>query len=56
MSDRFAGEIAGIELGEGCLDVFDIEDDNRRNPLVGADLEDRERFGEEGFDPSSPRE
>ena len=41
---RFAGEVSGIELREGGVDVVDVEHDDRRDPLVGVDLDDVERL------------
>ena len=35
----FAGEVAGVELGDGGLEVVEVEDDNRPDPLVGVDLD-----------------
>ena len=37
---RFAGEVSGIELGDGRVEVFEVERDERRDPLVGVDLDD----------------
>ena len=50
MSGRFPGEVPGVELLKRCLDVFDIEHDNRRNPLVGIDLDDVNSLGLERVD------
>ena len=44
---RFAGEVAGIELRDGGVDVFEVEHDQRRDPLVGVDLDDAEDLGME---------
>ncbi len=33
-----AGEVAGIEFGEGSVDIVDVERDDRRDPPVGVDL------------------
>ena len=46
----FAGEVLGVEFLKGCLDVFDIEHDNCRNPLVGVDLDDVNSLGLERVD------
>src|SRR6516162_3140533 len=35
---RLACGVTGFELGEGCVDVVEIETDTRRSPVVGADL------------------
>ena len=39
---RFAGDIAGVELGEGGVEVVEVERDVRHDPLVGVDLRDAE--------------
>src|ERR1700733_3957046 len=39
VSGRFAGEVSGIELGEGGVDVVRVERDKRDHPLVVVDLE-----------------
>ena len=39
---RLAGEVSGIELLEGGVDVVGVEHDDRRDPLVGVDLDDVE--------------
>jgi hypothetical protein len=44
---RFAGKVAGIEFGEGAVDVVGVERDDRDDPLVGVDLADAERLYEE---------
>ncbi len=44
---RFAGEVAGIEFREGGVDVVEVEHDDRRDPVVGVDLDDVERLGVE---------
>ena len=54
---RFAGEVAGIELFESCVDVVDVEPDVGHDPLVRVELGEvewlelespsrRSRFGE----------
>ena len=43
----FAGEVAGVEFGEGGVDVVEVEHDARRDPLVGVDLDDAEHLGAE---------
>ncbi len=48
---RFAGEVPGVELLEGGVDVVEIEHDDRRHPLVGVDLDNAERLGVERFGP-----
>ena len=50
MSGRFPGEVPSVEFLKRCLDVFDIEHDNRRNPLVGVDLDDVNSLGLERVD------
>ena len=44
---RFAGEVARFEFLEGGVDVVELEDDGRRDSLVGVGLDDAERFGME---------
>src|ERR1700727_3938238 len=44
---RFACEVSGIELGEGGVDVVNVEPDARHDPLVGLDLDDAEHLDEE---------
>ena len=44
---RFAGEVPGIELREGGVDVFGVENDESHDPLVGVDLDDVEDIGTE---------
>src|SRR5689334_19664494 len=36
----FAGEVSGVELREGGVDVVHVELDVRRDPAVGVDLND----------------
>jgi hypothetical protein len=48
---RFAGEVAGVELGDGGVDVIGVENDDRRHPLVGIDLDDREHLDAERVGP-----
>jgi hypothetical protein len=36
---RFAGEVACVELGDGGVKVVGVECDERRDPLVGVDLD-----------------
>ena len=43
---RFAGEVAGVEFGEGGVDVVEVEHDARRHPVVGVDLDDAEHLGD----------
>ena len=45
---RFAGEVAGIELLEGGVDVVGVELETGHRPVVGVDLDDAERLGVEG--------
>src|ERR1700722_18365893 len=44
MGGRFAGEIAGVELRDGGVEVFEVEHDNTRDSLLGVDLHDLERI------------
>ena len=44
---RFAGEVSGVELLDGGVDVVEVEHDERRDPLVGVDLDDVEHLGVE---------
>ena len=48
---RFAGEVSGVELLEGGVDVVGVERDERRDPLVGVDLDDAEHLGVERLGP-----
>ena len=36
---RFASDIAGIELRDGGVEVVEVERDERRDPVVGVDLD-----------------
>ena len=36
---RFAGEVAGIELRDGGVDVVEVERDPGLDPVVGVDLD-----------------
>ena len=45
MGRGFAGEVPGIELLEGGVDVVKVEHDGRDDPLVGVDLDDAEPLG-----------
>ena len=51
MGGRFSGEIARVELGDGGLEVVEIENDDRCDPLVAIDLDDREHLDEERVGP-----
>ena len=44
---RFAGEVPGVEFGEGGVDVVEVERDECDDPLVGVDLDDAEHLGDE---------
>ena len=44
---RFAGEVPGVEFGEGGVDVVEVERDVCDDPLVGVDLDDAEHLGVE---------
>ena len=48
---RFAGEVPGVEFGEGSVDVVGVESDARHDPLVGVDLDDAENLGVERLGP-----
>ena len=37
---RFTGKVSGVELGEGGVDVVEVEGDARHDPLVSVDLDD----------------
>ena len=50
---RFAGEVTGIELCEGGVDVVEVEHDDRRDPLGGVDLVEEERLGVKSSGPWS---
>ena len=39
---RFAGEVPRVELGDGGVEVVEVERDDRRDPVVGVDLDDVE--------------
>ncbi len=47
MGGRFAGEVSGVELREGGVDVVGVEHDEGRDPVVGVDLDDAEQLGVE---------
>ena len=50
VSGRFAGEVPGVEFVEGGGDVVDVvgvEQDLRRDPLLGVDLNDVKHLGVE---------
>ncbi len=47
MGGRFAGEVAGVELREGGVEVVEVEHDARHDPSVGVDLDDAEQLGVE---------
>ncbi len=40
----FAGEVAGVELGDGCFDVVDVEHDVRSDAIVGVVFGDAENL------------
>ena len=44
---RFAGEVAGVELRDGGVEVVEVECDECRDQLVGVDLGDHQHFGDE---------
>ena len=48
---RFAGEVPGVELREGGVDVVGVERDACHDPLVGVDLDDAEHLGVECVGP-----
>ena len=39
--------VSGIELCDGGLEVVEVEHDDRRDPVVGVDLDDAEQIDEE---------
>ena len=53
---RFSSDVSGVELGDGDIEVVDVEHDNRRNPLIGVDPDDDEKLRKKGFDPFAARE
>src|ERR1700710_438293 len=44
MTGRFAREVAGIELGDGSVEVVDVKCDMGDQLLVGVDLDDAEKY------------
>ena len=48
---RFAGEVAGVELLEGGIEIVKVEGDVRRDPLVAVDLVDAECIDVERLGP-----
>ena len=50
---RLAGEVSGVELFEGSVDVVGVEHDARHDPLVSVDLDDAEQLGNELLGPRS---
>ena len=51
---RFAGEVSGVELLEGGVDVVEVERDSGHDPVVGVDLDDAEHLGVERLGPLIP--
>ena len=51
MCGRFSGEVPGVELLEGGVDVVEFERDASREPIVGVDLDDGEHLGAERLGP-----
>ena len=47
MSRRFAGEVPGIEFGQGGVEVVGVEHDSRHDPFVGVDFDDGENIDAE---------
>ena len=41
---RFAGEVSGVELGDGGVEVVELEHDECHDPFVSVDLDDAEEF------------
>ena len=41
---RFAGEVSGIELCDGVVEVVQLEYDDRRDLIVGVDFDDAQRI------------
>ena len=44
---RFAGEVSGVELGDGGVEVVELEQDDRRDLIVGVDFDDAQHLVEE---------
>ena len=53
---RFAGEVSRVEFRDGGVEVVGVEHDERRDPLVGVDLDDAEHIVRNASGRSSPRE
>ncbi|MCV7332019.1 hypothetical protein H7J81_18115 [Mycobacterium cookii] len=49
---RFTGDESGIELGDGGVEVFEVENDDRRNLIVRADFDDGQRIRQELLGPA----
>src|SRR5215207_4409470 len=47
----FACKITGFEFLKGCVDVVEVEGDDRRDLLAGVDLDDAEYFAVESVRP-----
>ena len=44
---RLTGEVAGVELGEGGVDVVEVEQNARRESVVGVDFDDGQQLDAE---------
>ena len=44
VSGRFAGEVSGVELRDGGVEVVEVEYDDRRDLIVRVDFEDAQRI------------
>ena len=42
VGSRFAGDVSGIELGEGGVEVIEVEHEDAAYSVVGVDLDDTE--------------
>ncbi len=47
MAGRFAGEISGVKLGEGGVNVVGVENNAPHEPVRGIDLHNAEHLGVE---------
>ena len=44
MGGSFAGEVSGVELRDGAVEVVKVEHDDRHDPFLGVDLDDVKDF------------
>ena len=42
MGGRLAGDVSGVQFGQGCVEVVEVEHDTRHDPITGIDLDDVE--------------